>query len=358
MIDRRSLIALGTVLPLAKRSLRLDLPDARVHPLNTGGARIISISPDGKTLVGIDNSDHLYFFKAGSNEFPVETNALPEVGVINPYSVSWSPDSSRIAFSLDAWRLMRDSDIFVADVNSGELTNVTPEGHEKEADTLMNEPDVDIDMFPVWLDDDTLLFARHKGVDSSPQLMTLSLADEGISPWINLGHAGIQYVGTPLWRLSDGSLVFSAPTDGRGRPGHRIMIISPDGEVRDVDPGGLGHIDLIHVNDTHIVANEPSTFEYWYIPLDPAEPMQNLWDRFELPGTMSMQSAPTLGPKPDTMVLVLSTERGQSVVYLYEGSESRQIAELRGEADGVICFWVDGAILVAGRKGSWLVPLT
>lgn len=87
MIDRRSLIALGTVLPVAGRSLRLDLPDALVHPLNTGGVRIISISPDGKTLVGIDNSDHLYFFKAGSNEFPVETNALPEVGVINPYSV-------------------------------------------------------------------------------------------------------------------------------------------------------------------------------------------------------------------------------------------------------------------------------
>lgn len=359
MLDRRTFIALSAALPLVGKGSRLDIPDPRIHEQNTGGAEIIGISPDGSTLVGKSESDQLCFFSVATGDLLVETDPYTEVAIMDPLSVAWSPDGSRIAFSLQAWRLLRDSDIFVVDVRTGAITNVTPEGHEQEAMSLLEVPDVSIDVSPVWLNNDTLLFARHQGIEDSAtlDLMTLTLSDGQVATFVELAPANLRYITSRIWQNSDGSMIFGA--DGTGTNGLRygVMTMSPDRELSNVDLGEIGHPQLIDVSETHILVSDAATFDYWYIPLDPAEPREKLWNRFEIPGDMSLLSTPALGPDPDTLVVVLKTSNDQSVVYLFEGAQSRQVAELRGEAGGLTCQWVGDTILVTGRDASWIVEL-
>src|SRR5690606_36459546 len=91
---------------------------------------------------------------------------MPEVSIIDHTSVTWSPDSTALAWSLDAARLMRDSDIYVFDVHSGQITNLTDaEPTDKDAVSLMDDDvsglALDVDLYPSWsADGERIYFAR------------------------------------------------------------------------------------------------------------------------------------------------------------------------------------------------------
>lgn len=359
MIDRRTLIALTATSPLAIRNLRLDEPDPRIDPLITGGASILGISPDGSTLVGRQAREQISFLEIDTGEIISKTDPIPEVSLIDESSISWSPDGSRIAFSLEAWLMFRDSDIYVADVQSGELTNVTPEGHEKESDSLFEAPDVQIDLYPKWLDDNTLLFARHEGVasevnEAQTTFVSLTLEDGEISTWSDLSDAGIRYVNGPIVSLPNDTLVFAG--DDWDNQFH-LYVTDSAGEIQKIDTGELGGFQLVDANETHaIVADGAFSGGFWYVTLDSSESVELLWRRFDPPEGMQPMSNPALGIEPHSLVAVLRTRRDAAALYQFDDSGARQLAELTGEVDALTCHWANDQVLVTGRRDSWLVP--
>lgn len=358
MIDRRSLIALGISVPAAGWSRRLDLPDPRIHPINTGGVRVVGISLDASMLVGTRDNETMCILDAGTRETLAETDPIPEMRLLDTQSVRWSPDGTRLAFSLLPWIQLRDSDIFVMDVVTGELTNVTPEGNDEEAQSLMDEQDANVDVNPVWLDDDTLVFGRHQfSQDEGGQLrlMRISLTDLTMEEWIDLTPAGVEYLTSPIWQRPDGSLIFG--TDGRrsDRNVSIAMMVSPDGTVEETNLGEGGGMRLMDVNETHLIAFDARMFSYVYIPLDAPDERGDIWDHFELPATYRFRSDPKFGPEQNTLLLLAENDNDQFFVLQVSESETTEIAELYN-ADGTMAIsWAEDVILVTSDDPAWLI---
>lgn len=343
----------------ANNLLRLDIPDPTLEALNTDGVTLFGISPNASVLVGKRDTHEICFLDA-ETRFPIsESSAIPELIIFPDTGIAWSPDGRRIAFDLQAWRTERDSDIFIADVTSGDVINLTPEGHDNEADNLIKEPDVEVDTSPVWLDDDTIVFARHRIHDRDAltcDLCTLTVSTGQVSTLLDLAESGIVFVSSNMWRLSDGSLVFLAVFSGRDIRRGAVMV-TPDGEVADIQPGFLETVNYLSVNDSHMVIQDVQAFEWWYIPLDASQAPVPLWEQFELPEGWVNKAFPILGPEPDTMFTVLQTPHRKDSAYLFTPKGDRQLAVLTGVYDHQTSHWSKDSILIAGKSDSWLVPL-
>jgi dipeptidyl aminopeptidase/acylaminoacyl peptidase len=125
------------------------------------GGRILSLSPDGRRLAVEQGFELLCVFQAT----PFEEQAcalLQERAHPARQSIAWSPDSARLAFTEDATRLMVDSDLWIIDVKTGELIDLTDDG---VGGNLINpEPagaEQLVDLAPDWSPDGkNLLFSR------------------------------------------------------------------------------------------------------------------------------------------------------------------------------------------------------
>lgn len=358
VIDRRSFLALGMAAPLTVPSLRLNLPDPRIDPLNTGGVLVLGISPDASLLVGTRERETLCILDATTREIVAESNPFPELRLLDEASMRWKPDGVHIAFSLMPWAQLRDSDIFTMNAETGDITNLTPEETTEEANSLLETSQANVDTNPLWLDNETLIFTRHpfaENTEATVELMKLNLGSGRIEPWVDLAPANVMYALSPLWLRSDGSVVFGIESRPNRTPVRGAIIVDADGSYRNVDVNGLGHISVIDVSDTHLVAHEPETFNYWYVPLDSDAEPEKLWERFALPGTFSMRSEVKLGPEPDTVMLVAENENDQLFLLQLDDSGTTEIAELYPEVQPTTVHWAGDSILVSGREDSWLI---
>lgn len=358
MIDRRTLMALTATSPLIRPRARLDVADPGITPLNTEGAVIFGISPDATVLLGKTGDDRLVFLEASTQKAISETDAMDAIGMIDEQSVAWNPGGTRFAFSLRAWQIDRDSDIFVVDIDTGEVTNVTPEGHGVVAASLMESDTSQVDTSPCWLNDDTLLFARHKTLsrDDLPcEIVKLTISDGSVETFIDLAPHSILWVGSKIWQLSGGDLIFSVTYSDTSVPWGAVMV-SPDGELTKIHHGALQPFTIDSVNDTAIIAFEVAQYAWWYVPLDPMDEPIPIWGKFHQPDGWTLRSVFALGPEPDTMFVVLQTPEGDDSAHLFEGEEDRQLAKLDGEGQSLIPHWAGDWILVAGEPSSWLIP--
>lgn len=359
MIDRRTLIALGLAVPAASTALRLDLSHSRKPSLNTGDVHVIGISPDASMLVGTRDRETICILDASTRETVAESDAKPEVSLLDVRAMSWSPDGSKLAFSTMPWVQLRDSDIFVMDVASGEITNLTPEGYAEAAHDLMENPEANVDTSPVWLDDDTILFLRDSYAGKRERrvsLETVSIADGKVDIWLDLSATDVAPVATgPIWQLTDGSLLFGINARIGQSIRYDVMVVNPDKTYRVLNPDGLGHLQLVDANDTHVVVHTPETFEYWYIPLDAPDEREKLWERFELPGTVGMRSEVALGPDPDSVLLLVENETDRTFVLRLDDSGATEIAEIRPEGGPFTVHWAEDVILVTGNGPAWLI---
>lgn len=360
MIDRRSLIALGLSAPLMVSSLRLDLPDARIHPLNTGGVRVVGISPDASLLVGIRERESLCILGAESGETRAESDPFPELRLLDELSMDWSPDGTRMVFSLSPWVQMRDSDIFIVDTSTGEVTNLTPEGITKEAASLLEVDHSLVDTNPVWLDDETLVFTRHEfggNVNSFVELTKLTLPDAETRPWVNLASADIEFAVGPIWKRSDDSLVLGTYRETADGWKDGIVIIEPDGTFTDLQMDDLRTFRVSSVNDTHAIVVEPSQLLYWNIPLDAPGNRQRMTDDTIQTWDGPWRSEPVLGPDGDAVWVVTEPEQGVVRLSYIEDLSPTPVAELAGYTGGVIRIHLAVThFLLTSKDSSWLIP--
>lgn len=133
-----------------------------------------SLSPDGKWIAGEGPNATFCVWSSGTGKGTCRGKDL----AVRPETITWAPDSSAVAFSLNAIEYLVDSDIYVFDVKERTLHDLTDDGLVKpdllDMDKLKKP--VEIDDVPAWSPDGTeLAFVRTSwGNDGHPtQLMRI-----------------------------------------------------------------------------------------------------------------------------------------------------------------------------------------
>lgn len=133
---------------------------AAQRPAEIRGVYLLSLSPNGQQLLAIRNPRTLCIYSAESlvQQQCVELAS----GVFDWRSITWSPDNKRIAFTEDVFHSMFESDVWVLDVSTGRLTNLTDDGASGSLVKLRSEKSsATVDLIPAWTHDGkSLVFAR------------------------------------------------------------------------------------------------------------------------------------------------------------------------------------------------------
>lgn len=149
-------------------------------PLLSGPARTSAhLAPDGDRLMHVRGTTFCLYALIGVE---IGCSDMVEQGVvenrgynIDADSISWSPDGKYMAFTTEVWLMLRDSDIWVLDVDSGRFHNMTDDGYDGRV-FVGDIPDrAVIDSTPVWMPDGRLAFARHAATSNvvPPSLWTI-----------------------------------------------------------------------------------------------------------------------------------------------------------------------------------------
>lgn len=357
MLSRRNLIALTAVAPIAPLP-RLDMEDTRHEPLDVGRTTILSLSPDGKVLAGIKAPNRLCFLDSTSLEPLATGEQRDELQLLDRASVHWSPDSSRIAFSLDAWRTMRDSDIYVADVATATVTNVTPEEGAEEATTPIALPDALIDVYPRWLDNATLLFARHDGSDGETatcDLCTLSLESGDIETAVPLQPHGYQFVISPPILRADGSMIMTVQG---GMQAGVAVIVDADGEVSSIALEGVQAPIVVSASDTQAIVQDRASFGSLLVPFDDPTATTPFGDVFGYGDDYEFIGVPAVASDPDAYVgVAISESSGKYRVFTLIDGKRQDHGHLGGDVKAPACHLVGNALLITEPQNAWLIPL-
>lgn len=257
-MDRRTLTrsllaasAAGVALPGA---LRAQTPSAS-PAASSGNIRIaevpgiaLTLSPDGTMLAGIGDDERFYVWDAESFETIARSEPTPEIPIIDHQSVMWAPDSTALAWSLDAARLWRDSDIYVFDIDTGQITNLTddePVDEDAVKLPLGGDPvsPMDVDMYPSWNDDgEDIFFARTVWEDASEIATSLwrISRDGGEATQIGVLAPDAPFLVSSIHAgMEDGSVLYATWPTYPDSPHHGVFLVTPDGEVEGISTGML-----------------------------------------------------------------------------------------------------------------------
>ncbi len=221
-----------------------EISVAEQREIEIDGVRIISLSPDGTTVVagkpmaGFEHGELCTFDVAMLAEKAcADLSGL--VAGLRTEDVVWSPDSTKIAFAERSFITFQDGDLWVMDAASGELTNVTDDGVEGGV-SLLNPPDPDIteyffDVNPAWSPDgQSIAFSRSTWRDGDWQGNEIAVVPiAGGTPrtiaQVTPDVPGVVYFGID-WQ-SDGSRLFynvNYPDTSDRRNG--IWVMDTDGQ--------------------------------------------------------------------------------------------------------------------------------
>jgi len=199
------------------------------------GATPVALSPDGQWIAGIDEEDRFCVWDVAT----LAPACIAEQQSIHPESIAWAPDSSAVAYALDAFRLLKDSDIFVFELDTGKSVNLTDDGVEEDLDPMSSEI-VPVDVLPAWsADSQWLTFARSNfaAPEQGPDLMTIDRKggepERRFTVSDELGLA----IGTPMFSLRDGSLLYAVTSGNLDHPDNGMWHLDASGEARQILPG-------------------------------------------------------------------------------------------------------------------------
>ncbi len=158
----------------------------------------------------------------------------------------WSPDGRTLAFTDDFWNRFREPDLWVFDVVSGRLHNLT---NDFEDDFDLNEPapDTHVDLLPSWSPDGrTIRFARAHIGSNTIDLVSVPAGGGAVSPIRDIPCGAVQLTELDwssehvawscgarepeLWLADQAGGEPKAALPGMRYEGRRALSFSPDGQ--------------------------------------------------------------------------------------------------------------------------------
>ena len=220
--------AVAVPAPPSASKAAADLKVTTQRDLKIEGTRLISLSPDGKWLAAM----------RGTSACIIAVDTLADkqcaevtTGVLDRQSFVWSPDSQRIAFTEDLPRRMIESDIWTLAVDSGQLTDLTPDNMSGGIFKLPKDSPDMLDTMPGWSPDgQSLIFSRSDRNSGSTTLYRISV--KGGSPEKILDAPGsgplAMWYG-PRW-LSTGKIVYTVYYPKQTEPTNGVWLADRNGQ--------------------------------------------------------------------------------------------------------------------------------
>lgn len=141
-----------------------ELRSIRTEVIELTEGMLFTMSPDGKWYIVIKNR-HFSLHDSETKEELCTTADIEDMGPIDLSSFSWSPDGRYLAFTLDFFKMMQESDLWVVDTKTGQFLNLTDDGisHRDFSPFKITKDDkVFIDVIPFWAQDSkTVYFCRY-----------------------------------------------------------------------------------------------------------------------------------------------------------------------------------------------------
>jgi dipeptidyl aminopeptidase/acylaminoacyl peptidase len=131
------------------------------------------LAPNGERIAVYAEEELCVYTADGEEE-----RCVDDPTSLDPNSVRWNPDGSRLLFTENFYQYFDEPDIWLLDADSGEVTNLTDDGVE-EGGLDIEESGADVDVSPEWVDDgSTVRFLRWHQDDDAVDVMELP-ADGG-----------------------------------------------------------------------------------------------------------------------------------------------------------------------------------
>ena len=359
MITRRTAVALAALLPAIRLPSRLDVEEIEHNAFDTTEVNNYSLSPDGSKIFGTLRNLELAVIDVATNEVILTTNTEENelaLKAVDLTSVRWSPDSTRLAYSMSTGTTKRDSDINVLDAETGEITGLTAEGFANETDRLKTDAEVFNDLYPVWQDDETLLFTRTEGIQpvDPPQICTVNLNDGEVETLFDLGEMEIMSVDGPIHLLTDGQLVLQATFESRDSG---IVVIAPDGTHQRLNLESIPSPALLHAGPSHAVVLDMATFRYALVPLNGDGEIEFADEFFSnTVESVTTASAPICGPNANEFAMLTKSDDIQRVVIMRDG-ERQDLGKLDKPAISPLLDWQGDTLFIGDREKYWLIDV-
>lgn len=192
----------------------------------------VAMSPDGKWLAGPGPEHRFIIWDVETITPIVATSDAPLM--VHTETITWAPDSSAVAFSLDAARMMIDSDIIVMETD-GTLHDLTDDGFAGQLSLERNALEVLVDIYPAWSpDSQELIFARSEwsNTNRNTTLAAIGRDGKGVSERFAVTDEESLVIYSPMHWLDDGSVIFSIlfPSDNDDQNG--VWRLTPDGDTK------------------------------------------------------------------------------------------------------------------------------
>ncbi len=216
----------STAVPPSASKTATDLSVTAQRKLALDNSHIIALSPDGKWLAAArDKALCIIAVDTLADKHCVSL----ETGPIDRQSIVWSPDGKRVAFTENLVMYFYESDLWMLDIDSGQLTNLTDDG--LSGGVLKLPKDVStLDTMLTWSpDSQTLLFSRsaRSGSTALYQISANGGTPQKVLDIQGKGMAGVSY--GPRW-LPNGKIIYTVHHSPFADPVNGVWIADSNGQ--------------------------------------------------------------------------------------------------------------------------------
>lgn len=251
---------------------------------------ISSLSPDGAWLAGVGPQGTLCLWDVDTLTPHCDDTVLQISRQVPLPTMAWAPDSSAVAFDLDALVFGIDSDIYVFDVATAELLNLTDDGYDGSLfDARTGTP---IDIVPTWSPDGSQLAFVRSSVGDDPRSTTIMRVDRNGGEPVELHRLDVDEpfaVWTPMHWLADDTILYAQTAVDVDEPTNGIWRLPLDGgepvrlKLGDVDEPGVvvaaSRGESLSLLSLPLVtqSTDPAVTKFWIAGLDGStRPVLNL----------------------------------------------------------------------------------